>query len=164
MDNVRGLTLMLLLGGVGVAMLTAGAVMTVRGLRGKEEIRDELIRQKITFPAKGLPAEHGRYAGRRVENGTHARVFSEMISGNVRKATGGRSYSEISADLHASGGKDEKLAELRQTAFMGETLRASLMSAYQAWQVTSLAVGLGAMLMGTGAALVAVGTVLSAAQ
>jgi hypothetical protein len=163
-DNVRGLTLMLLLGGVGVSMLTAGAVMTVRGLRGKEEIRDELIRQKITFPDKGVPAEHDRYAGRRVENGTHARVFSEMIGGNVRKATGGRSYSEISADLHAAGGKDDELITLRQTAFMGETLRASLMSAYQAWQVTSLAVGLGAVLMGAGAAFVAVGTVLSSAQ
>ncbi|GIH95198.1 hypothetical protein ACFFMN_35645 [Planobispora siamensis] len=164
MDNVRGLTVMLLLGGVGVAMLTAGAVMTVRGMRGKEEIRDELIRQKITFPEKGLSAERSRYAGRRVENGTQARVFSEMIGDNVRKATGGRSYSEISADLHAAGGEDSALATLRQTAFMGETLRASLMSAYQAWQVTSLAIGLGAVLMGAGAAFVAVGTVLFTVQ
>ncbi|MGV9776983.1 hypothetical protein [Streptosporangium sp. NPDC003464] len=164
MDNVRRLTLMLLLGGVGVSMLTAGTVMTVRGMRGKQEIRDELIRQKITFPAKGLPAEYDRYAGRRVENGAHARVFSEMIGGNVRKATAGRSYSEISADLHAAGGQDEKLTALRQTAFMGETLRASLMGAYQAWQVTSLAIGLGAVLMGAGAAFVVVGTVLSSAQ
>ncbi|GAA3446448.1 hypothetical protein [Planomonospora venezuelensis] len=164
MDGTRGLALMLLLGGTGVAMLTAGAVMTVRGLRGKEEIRDELIRQKITFPDRGLPAGHGRYAGHRVENGTQARVFSEMIGGNVRKATGGRSYSEVSADLHAAGGDDEGLAVLRQTAFMGETLRASLMSAYQAWQVTSLAVGLGAVLMGAGAALAAAGTILASGQ
>ncbi|WP_141703881.1 hypothetical protein [Planobispora rosea] len=117
MDNARGL--MLLLGGVGVGMLTAGAVMTVRGMRGKEEIHDELIRQKITFPGRGLPDGLDRYAGRRVENGTHARVFSEVIGGNVRKATDGHSCSENSADLHAASGKGEELAELRQTAFMG---------------------------------------------
>ncbi|WP_449060357.1 hypothetical protein [Planomonospora algeriensis] len=43
---------------------------------------------------------------------------------------------------------------------MGETLRASLMTAYQAWQLTSLTVGLGVVLMGTGAAFVTVGAAL----
>lgn len=38
MNNVRG-PAPLLLGGAGVTMLTAGAVLTARGLRGKGEIR-----------------------------------------------------------------------------------------------------------------------------
>ncbi|MEU7002345.1 hypothetical protein [Nonomuraea sp. NPDC046570] len=163
MNNVRG-PAPLLLGGAGVTMLTAGAVLTARGLRGKGEIRDELIRQKITFPVKGLPAELARHAGRPVESGAQARLFSDMIGDNVRQATGGRSYSQVSADLQAAGGKDDQLTALRQTAFMGETLRASLMNAYQAAQVTSLAVGLGAVLMGAGAAFVAAGTTLSAGR
>ncbi|MFC4062637.1 hypothetical protein ACFOWE_30440 [Planomonospora corallina] len=160
MNDLRGLTT-LLLGTVGVAGLTAGAVMTARGLQGRGQIRDELLRQKITFPDKGLPDGLEAHAGRQVRTGPQARAFSEVIGRNVRRATAGRTYSEISADLHAAGGEDAELAELRQTAFMGETLRASLMSAYQAWQVTSLAIGLGAVLMGAGAAFVTIGAVLS---
>ncbi|MFI7535968.1 hypothetical protein [Streptosporangium sp. NPDC049376] len=150
-----------LVGAVGVTTLTAGAVMTARGLRGRDEIRDELSRQRITFPEKGLPPELTAYAGHQVENGVQARAFADMIGGNVRHATRGRTYSEVTAELHAAGGQDDSLAALRQTAFMGETLRASLMTAYQAWQITSLTVGLGAVLMGAGAAFVTVGAVMS---
>lgn len=151
-----------LVGAVGVTTLAAGAVMVARGLRGRDEIRDELSQQRITFPEKGLPEELTAYAGCQVEDGVQARAFADMIGGNVRLATRGRTYSEVTAELHAAGGQDDALGALRQTAFMGETLRASLMTAYQAWQVTSLAVGLGTVLMGTGAAFVTVSAVLSA--
>ncbi|MEV0968253.1 hypothetical protein [Microtetraspora glauca] len=160
MKDLRGVAATLV-GAVGVATVTAGAVMTARGLQGRGQIRDELIRQKITFPDEGLPAELGAHVGRRVENGPQARAFADMIGGNVLRATEGRTYAEVSAELHAAGGKDDELTALRETAFMGETLRASLMTAYQAWEVTSLTVGLGAVLMSTGAAFVTVGAVLA---
>ncbi|MBB2910121.1 hypothetical protein FHS43_001367 [Streptosporangium becharense] len=160
MKNPRGLAATLV-GAVGAASLTAGAVMTARGLQGRAEVRDELLRQKITFPEKGLPDGFEEHAGQQVETGTQARVFADVIGGNVRRATKGRTYSEVSAELNAAGGEDEALAALRQTAFMGETLRASLMSAYQAWQLTSMSIGLGVVLMGTGAAFVTVGAALS---
>ncbi|MBG0823179.1 hypothetical protein HS048_20830 [Planomonospora sp. ID91781] len=159
MNDLRG-PATALVGAVGAAALTAGAVMTARGLQGRGEIRDELIRQKITFPGKGLPRQLAAQAGRRVETGPQARAFADVIGGNVRQATQGRTYSEVSADLHAAGGQDETLGALRQTAFMGETLRASLMTAYQAWQLTSLTVGLGVVLMGTGAAFITVSAAL----
>jgi hypothetical protein len=38
---------------------------------------------------------------------------------------------------------------------MGQSLRAALMSAYQAWHLTTLVTGLGAALTGVGVALVA---------
>ena len=44
----------------------------------------------------------------------------------------------------------------KQTAFMGESLRGSLMGAYQAWEVTYLVIGLGVAFTGLGAATVAV--------
>jgi hypothetical protein len=44
-----------------------------------------------------------------------------------------------------------KLSGERQTAFMGESLRGSLLSAYQAWQVTYLVIGLGIAFTGLGA-------------
>lgn len=137
---------------VGAALVVAGPVMLWRGRSGRKEIRTELVAQKITFPERGLPAELAAYAGRRVETGAEAHAYAEFIKGNLAHATSGRTYAEISAELHAAG-DDEKLAELRQTAFMGQSLRASLMSAYQAWHLTTLVTGLGAALTALGAAL-----------
>ncbi|MGQ4376294.1 hypothetical protein ACN6K9_006569 [Streptomyces sp. SAS_267] len=139
---------------VGAALAVAGPVMVWRGRGGRTEIRTELAAQKITFPDHGLPAELAAHTGRRVETGSQAYAYAEFIKGNVAHATGGRTYAEISAELHAAS-DDEKLAELRQTAFMGQSLRASLMSAYQAWQLTTLVTGLGAALTGLGVALAA---------
>lgn len=144
-----------LLGTVGTALAVAGPVMVLRGRSGRKEIRSELAAQKITFPDHGLPTELTAYLGRDVETGPEAHAYAEFIKGNLAHATGGRTYAEITAELHAAGGDDEKLAKLRQTAFMGQTLRASLMSAYQAWHITTLVTGLGVALTGLGAALVA---------
>ncbi|MDX2530976.1 hypothetical protein [Streptomyces europaeiscabiei] len=143
-----------LLGTVGAALMVAGPVMLLRGRSGRKEIRAELADQKITFPERGLPAELAAYAGRPVKTGPEAHAYAEFIKGNLAHATGGRTYAEITAELHAAGGDDEKLSKLRQTAFMGQSLRASLMSAYQAWHLTTLVTGLGTALSGLGAALV----------
>ncbi|MFJ9720705.1 hypothetical protein ACIRPQ_33000 [Streptomyces sp. NPDC101213] len=143
----------ILLGTVGAALAVAGPVMLWRGRGGRKEIREELAAQKITFPDRGLPAELAAHAGRPVETGPDAHAYAEFIKGNLAHATGGRTYAELSAELHAAG-DDEELAELRQTAFMGQSLRASLMSAYQAWHLTTLVTGLGAALTGLGVTLV----------
>ncbi|MFF2516531.1 hypothetical protein [Streptomyces sp. NPDC058086] len=143
-----------LLGTVGIALAAAGPVMLLRGRSGRKEIRAELAAQKITFPDRGLPAELAAYVGRGVETGPEAHAYAQFIKRNLAHATGGRTYAEITAELHAAGGDDETLAKLRQTAFMGQSLRASLMSAYQAWHLTTLVTGLGAALTGLGAALV----------
>ncbi|MDX3714991.1 hypothetical protein PV733_39930 [Streptomyces europaeiscabiei] len=146
---------------VGAALAVAGPVMVWRGRGGRTEIRTELAAQKITFPDHGLPAELAAHTGRRVETGPEAHAYAEFIKGNLAHVTGGRTYAEISAELHAAGGDDDKLAELRQTAFMGQSLRASLMSAYQAWQLTTLVTGLGAALTGLGVALAATADALA---
>ncbi|MFF6783751.1 hypothetical protein [Streptomyces sp. NPDC012510] len=151
-----------LIAAVGMALGVAGPVMVLRGRSGRKEIRTELAAQKITFPERGLPAELAIYTGRRVETGPEAHAYAEFIKGNLAHATGGRTYAEISAELHAAGGDDEKLAELRQTAFMGQSLRGSLLSAYQAWHLTTLVMGLGTLLTGAGAALLATAKTLGA--
>ncbi|WP_149182812.1 hypothetical protein [Streptomyces sp. TRM49041] len=150
-----------LLGTVGTALAVVGPVMVLRGRSGRREIRAELADQKITFPEGGLPGELAAHAGRRVETGRDAHAYAQFIKGNLAHATGGRTYAEITAELHATGGDDEKLAKLRQTAFMGQSLRASLMSAYQAWHLTTLVMGLGTALTGLGAALVATANALA---
>ena len=150
-----------LLGTVGMALIVAGPVMLWRGRSSRKEIRTELAAQKITFPERGLPAELAACTGRRVETGPQAHAYAEFIKGNLAHATGGRTYAEITAELHAAGGDDEKLAKLRQTAFMGQSLRAPLMSAYQAWHITTLVMGLGAALTGVGASMVATADALT---
>lgn len=151
-----------LIGLTGIALTTAGPVMLLRGRGGRQEIRAELAAQRITFPHHGLPGHLARFAGRPVRTGGEAHAYAELIKDHLTRATGGRTYAEITDELHAGGGDADKLAELRQTAFMGETLRASLLSAYQAWHLTTLVTGLGALLTGAGAALVATANALGA--
>ncbi|MFF6996311.1 hypothetical protein ACFY93_15370 [Streptomyces sp. NPDC008313] len=150
-----------LVGLVGAALTVAGPVMLWRGRGGREEIRGELAAQKITFPGRGLPAGLTAYAGRRVETGPEAHAYAELIKDHLAHATGGRTYAEITEELYAAGDDDEKLSRLRQTAFMGESLRGSLMSAYQAWHLTTLVIGLGSLLTGVGAALMATAEALA---
>jgi len=145
----------------GFALLIAGPIMIGVGVSGQHQVTDQLKAQQITFPAKGsssLPAAQADYAGKQVTTGDQARAFSDMIETHIKEATGGKTYSQVSAEyLTAAADKTTpaatltKLSGLRQTAFMGESLRGSLLSAYQAWQVTYLVIGLGAAFTGLGA-------------
>ncbi|MEU9796722.1 hypothetical protein AB0E27_40355 [Streptomyces sparsogenes] len=152
-----------LVGTVGAALMVAGPVMLLRGRQGRKEIRTELAAQRITFPDHGLPAHLAPLAGQGVETGPQAHAYAELIKSHLTRATEGRTYAEITEELQATGDDDEKLAQLRQTAFMGETLRGSLLSAYQAWHLTTLVTALGGALTGLGAALVATAGAVRAA-
>ena len=140
-----------LMGLAGVALFVAGPVMVYEGFHGQSQIRHELTAQKIVFPAKGssgLPKDLQAYGGQKVTTGPQAKAYADMVEEHVLAATGGRTYSEVSNAYIASGQKDATLGQLRQTAFMGESLRGSLMSAYQAWELSWLVVGLGALFFG----------------
>ncbi|GAA2841775.1 hypothetical protein GCM10020220_033450 [Nonomuraea rubra] len=164
MSAVRGAAA-ILLGAAGAAMVAAGPVMALKGARGRADIRAELRGQAISFPGQAISlsgqAPPAGAPGRDVLTGPQARAFAEVIGRNVLAATGGRTYAEVSAELMAAGGDDEALTRLRQTAFTGQMLRASLLNAYQAWQVTTLVIGLGALLTVTGAALLAASALLA---
>lgn len=139
----------LFLAAAAAALIVAGPVMIYEGVHGQSQVRAELTAQKITFPAPGsdsLPANLRSYAGVTVTTGPQAKAYADMVEAHVREATGGKTYSEVSSAWMAGGMKDATLAQQRQTAFMGESLRASLMSAYQAWMLGYLAIGLGALL------------------
>lgn len=149
MRTSRGIA-SVLMGLAGVAMLVAGPIMITQGFSGQGMIKDELTAQKISFSddRAELPADLQQYAGQQVTTGPQAKAFADLIKTHVKQATGGRTYSEVSAEWIAGGRKDAELGQLRQTAFMGETLRGSLMSAYQAWQLSWLVIALGALLIG----------------
>ncbi|GAB1691130.1 hypothetical protein KRM28CT15_29330 [Krasilnikovia sp. M28-CT-15] len=138
---------------VGAGMVAAGPVLVYEGVHGQSMITDELTAQKITFPAERaqLPDGLKEYAGQQVTTGSDAKAYADLIAEHVAKATGGKTYSQVSEEWIAGGRKDAQLAQVRQTAFMGETLRGSLLSAYQAEQVTWLVIGLGGLFMALGA-------------
>ena len=142
----------------GIAFLAAGPVMVYEGVHGQHEVTSQLSEQLISFPAKGsagLPAAEAGYAGRQVTTGPLAKSYADMIETHIKEATGGRTYSQVSAAAIAAP-TDTKLAGLKETAFMGESLRGSLMGAYQAWEVTDLVIGLGVAFTGLGAATLVV--------
>jgi hypothetical protein len=139
---------------VGVAMLAAAVIMVFHGITGRRGITHELEQQRISFPPSGLPAALGAYAGRPVRTGVEARAYADLIAEHVTATTGGRTYAEITAECQKSK-DDEKLGKLRETAFMGETLRGALLGAYQAWQVTLLVIGLGMLCAAIGVAFLA---------
>jgi hypothetical protein len=147
-----------LVAATGIAFLAAGPVLMYEGVHGQHEVTAQLTEQQISFPAKGsagLPAAEAQYAGRQVTTGPQAKAYADMIETHVKEATGGRTYSQVSAAAMAAP-TDTKLAGLKQTAFMGESLRGSLMGAYQAWEVTYLVEGLGVAFAGAGAVTLAV--------
>lgn len=147
-----------LLFAVGAVLLVAGPVMVFRGRVGRGQIQRELAEQKIAFPqVDALPAALARYAGRQVTTGGQARAYADLIASHVATATSGRTYAQIAEEWQATGRTDERLVRLRETAFMGQTLRGSLLGAYQAWEITTLVAGLGCVNTAIGVVFLALG-------
>lgn len=135
-------------------MLVAGPAMLIRGKQGRDELSATLAEQKITFPERvKLPDELAHFAERPVDSGYRAKAYSDLIKSHLDVATSGRTYAEIIRELSEPECDEEKLTTLRQTAFTGETLRASLLGAYQAEHVTTLVMALGGLFTGVGAGL-----------
>jgi hypothetical protein len=148
----RGIATMLL-ALTTVALLIAGPIMIYKGYDGQQQITQQLTAQKIVFPAKGnagLPKSLQSYGGQQVTTGPQAKAYADMVEIHVKEATHGLTYSQVSAKWMAGGSKDTTLAAERQTAFMGESLRGTLMSAYQAWELSWLVIGLGSLLTAIG--------------
>lgn len=102
-----------------------------------DQVSHQLVQEKIYFPKAGTPALDPRefpglqkYAGQKVDNGDKAKAYAdEFIWVHMMKASGGKTYAEVSAAASANP-KDTKLVALKQTLFQGDMLRSSLLTAY----------------------------------
>jgi len=142
------------------AFALMGGLMVAGGVYGRGQVHDQLAAQKIFFaPAgtPGLPADMQSYGGKQVLDGPDAKVFARYIAGHVAEATGGLTYSEVSAKARANP-NDQNLAQMRQTAFMGEMLRSSLLNAWGWWLLATIMFwgGIAALALAVAAAAVAV--------
>lgn len=143
--------------GFGVAILfLAGSALVNWGANfAKQSVTDQLANQNIAFPVEqALPAETKdqlmKWAGKQVTTGEMARDYSDLYIWEHMKAASVAAlgepltYSEVSSKYLASlrGGDQaeiQKLADLRQTLFMGNTLRGMLLEAFAFWQLGLIA-------------------------
>lgn len=140
----------MLLSSVGVmltvVLLVAGGLLMWGYTFANSNVEDQLVAQKIFFPAKG-PAtaspEIGpfinQYAGQQLTTGAQAEAYANHFIGvHLKESAEGRTYAETSTLSRQNPG-DEKLAGQVQTLFRGETLRGLLLNAYAFWKLGQIA-------------------------
>jgi hypothetical protein len=136
----RTLDALLTTGGLIVAavLLVAGGLMTWASSFVGNEVHSQLTAQHITFPAKGSEQLNDpkvkpyleQYAGQQLTTGAQAKAWADhYIKVHLDEATGGKTYSELSAAARANP-NDPKAQGLVDLAFKGETLRGLLLNAY----------------------------------
>jgi len=153
---------------LGVVFLAGGFYAGFRGLDARQQVRDELIAQRITTPADAsIP-------NARVDDARTAQSMADIIAVHADESTGGRTYSEMGRYL-AVGGGDTNEAEaavkgadgkpvanpLRNVAFQASSLRTSLYASIMAFNVADLVIGLGLMIGVLGLAVGGVGVALA---
>jgi hypothetical protein len=128
---------------VAAVLLVAGGLLTWASNFVADNVKDQLTAQHITMPAgKAIPEGQEKYlqqyAGQPMENGQQAKAYADhFILVHMNESSGGKTYSEISgqflkmsADPSADKAETAKLGELRQSLFMGSTLRGLLLYGY----------------------------------
>ena len=163
-----------------VVLAAAGGFAIFNGNFVTGMIHDELVSQQISFPGTDqvkaggaldpakFSAEIRDYAGQPVDNGDKARVYAnDFIGVHLQGVAKGQTYSQVSAALSAANAKlaamskDDPgyaaqqqqvttLGAQKQTLFMGETLRSSLLNAYGWYTVGTYSIyaGIGLILAG----------------
>lgn len=131
-------TLLTAAGAIVAVMLVAAAGLSYWGQNFAEsQVRAQLVREKIYFPAAGAANFSAQeypglqqYAGSQVDSGVKAKAYAdEYIWHHMMKASGGKTYAEVSA-LAMAAPQDAKLSALKTTLFQGDMLRSSLLTAY----------------------------------
>ncbi len=121
-----------------VLTLIAGGVLATWGETfATSQVQSQLVQEKIFFPKAGTAALDPKefpglqqYAGQQVDNGDKAKAYAdEFIWHHMMKASGGKTYAEVSA-LASADKTNTQLAGLKSTLFQGDMLRSSLLTAY----------------------------------
>jgi hypothetical protein len=144
--------------GAAIGMIVAGVLALVGGAYDHKVVHDQLSPQKIYFPQKGkeLPATLNKYAGQQVDTAAEAHAYAQdFIALHLKEIGAGKTYSQVSAAF-LQDPTNAKLAQTRQTLFMGETLRGLLLSAWGWGTIGTIATIAGIALIGIGGLLLAI--------
>ena len=158
---------------LAVVLLAAGGLLTWASVFIGDQVHDQLTMQGITMPEgealAGLPeadaAALEEFAGSPMDTGPEARAYADhYILVHMNEASDGRTYSEVSgefvqlSDADKASAEGQALGQLRQTLFMGSTLRGLLLYG-AAFATMGTIAGIGAIVafIAGGALLVLVG-------
>ena len=118
-------------------LAVAGGLLTWAQKYITGEVRDQLVAQKIYFPADDSPELAApefeavrQYAGQQLTSGEQAKVYADhYIANHLQAMGGGQTYAELSGEALARP-DDAELAATVQLMFRGETSRGLLLNAY----------------------------------
>src|SRR3954451_12459451 len=123
---------------LAAVLILAGGLLTWANVFIGDQVHDQLTMQAITMPEgdalSGLPQAAvdalQPYAGSPLDTGPEAKAYADhYILVHMNEASDGRTYSEVSGqyiamtDEQKASPEGQALAGLRQTLFMGNTLR-----------------------------------------
>jgi hypothetical protein len=118
-------------------IVVVGILAMVGGSYAKQVVHDQLVPQKIFFPAEGSPEllpGVKQYAGQQLVDGAQAKAYANnFINVHLSKIAGGQTYAQVSTAALAAP-TNAKLATEKATLFQGETLRGLLLGAW-GWSV-----------------------------
>jgi hypothetical protein len=155
---------------MAAVLLVAGGLLAWANAFIGDQVHQQLSAQAITMPAgdalSGLPKADANalkpYAGSPLDTGPEAKAFANhYILVHMNEASGNRTYSEVSGQYismtpaQQASPKGQELAGLRQTLFMGDTLRGLLLYGYAFATVGTIA-GIAAIVSFAGAAVLLV--------
>jgi hypothetical protein len=165
----RTLDALLSLGGaiVTVILLVAAGLLFWAGSFANSTVTQQLADQRITMPSGAAIDDPAikpyleQYAGQPMTTGAQAQAYADhFIKVHMNKSSQGKTYGEVSADYtaltknpNADPVAVKAAADLRQTMFMGDSLRGLLLNAYAFGTLGTIAVyaaiaaGIGAVAM-----------------
>jgi putative Ca2+/H+ antiporter (TMEM165/GDT1 family) len=118
-------------------IIIVGILAVVGGSYAKQVVHDQLVPQKITFPAAGSPAllpGIKQYAGQQLVDGAQAKAYANnFINVHLSEVAGGKTYAQVATAALAAP-TNATLATEKATLFQGETLRGLLLGAW-GWSV-----------------------------
>jgi hypothetical protein len=128
---------------VAVVLLFAGGLLVWASSFATQNVHDQLKAQQITMPVSAalttpaMKANLAQYAGQDLTTGAQAKAYADYyIQEHMNASSGGKTYSQVSGEFIAASKADptaqatKDLGELRQSLFMGTTLRGMLLNAY----------------------------------
>jgi hypothetical protein len=128
---------------VAVVLLFAGGLLVWASSFATQNVHDQLAAQQIKMPVAAalttptMKAELTQYAGQDLTTGAQAKAYADYyIQAHMDESSGGKTYSQVSGEYMAALKADPTaqatadLGQLRQTLFMGTTLRGMLLNAY----------------------------------
>jgi len=153
---------------LAVVLLVAGGLLTWASSFIGGQVHDQLAMQDITMPAKAqleTKAQHDaldKYAGQKMLTGPQAKAYADhYILVHMNEASNGQTYSEVSGQYvsmtpeQQASPDGQALGQLRQTLFMGNTLRGLLLYG-SAFATMGAIAGYGSIIAFSGAAILLV--------